>query len=208
VKELEAKNLQELGFTLHNRKDTVFYRANWLLYILLNKAKDHKNTSVTRYFIKSFLKLSINIEEVQDFVYNDLIQILNIGMFYRDAADLQADSRFFKVISSFFNAYYQKLSPQLLKSHIKKFLQAIKTHAKFLNTVIGLILVLQDLNTKDQIIDKDDLKVLICIIREHVGGFNLRKQHQTFQVVLNLLLFNTNNSQVRDIFLAYFWYFS
>jgi len=176
----------------------VFYKAKWLLSILLKKATNHKNTSITRYFIKSFLKLPLNLEEMQEFVYSDLIEILNIGMFYRDAADLQADSRFFKVISNFFVTYYNKLPLDLLKSHIRKLLIAIKTHAKFQLNMIALLLVFQELNSKEIFIEKEELGLLVSILKEYAGSLNMRKQHQMFQVVMGLLLLNTNTENVRD----------
>ena len=84
----------------------------------------------------------------------------------------------------------------MLKQHIRKFLIAIKTHAKFQNAVISLLLVFQDMNSREIFIEKEDLAVLVSIVKENVGGLNLRKQHQMFQAVMSLLLLNTSTENV------------
>jgi len=50
------------------------------------------------------MKMKINIDELQDFIYNDLIAILNDSVFYRD--DLMNDSKFYQIIRDFFSNYY------------------------------------------------------------------------------------------------------
>lgn len=141
------------------------------------------------------MKLRINIDEIQDFVYGDLFKRLNIGMFYRDV-ELTDDSRFFKVISSFFTTYYNSVPAKILKGHIRKFLNSIKTHTKFQSACIALLLVLKNLNTQEILLEKEDLATLVDIMKQHVQSFNLRRQHQMFQVAISLLFFNTNTEQV------------
>ena len=141
------------------------------------------------------MKLKINIDELQEFVYEGLFKRLNIGMLYRDV-ELTDDSRFFKVISTFFTTYYNSIPPKALKIHIRKFLNSIKEHTKFQSACIALLLVLKDLNTQEVLLEKEDLATLVDIMKQHVISFNLRKQHQMFQVAISLLFFNTNTEKV------------
>lgn len=141
------------------------------------------------------MKLTINLDEMQDFIYKDLFVILNIGMFYKDA-DLESDSRFNAIVSNFFNSFYSKLPANALKIHIRKFINALKNHSKLHTAIIALLLTLQNLKSSEILIEKEDLDVLVQIMKDHGPGFHLRKQHQMFQAVMNLLLFNTNTKEV------------
>ena len=78
-------------------KSIILYDIKWPMSMILRKSSNHPNNSVTRYVVKSFMKMNINIDEVKDLIYTDLIKLLNLPIFYK-GSDSQKDSKFYVII--------------------------------------------------------------------------------------------------------------
>ncbi|KAL4503236.1 hypothetical protein ABPG72_000842 [Tetrahymena utriculariae] len=202
--------------------------SEWPVYILFKKSIYHNNQSIVKCCVKYFLKMEeIDIDDLQDLIYDYAVPILNNCLFYNDAT-LDADSKFYNVVQTFFlNAYqkilknlkekleqsnqaqeYEEQRKKLLNHHLKRLIQAVCKHIVHPQAVCAFLLVFSNLNEQSTSLGSEEIKQILDFTERVYARANVRKRTIFAKGLISLILNhldiqNIKNEEIYDLILNF-----
>lgn len=184
--QVQPELLQEWGILGH--LDIV-----WMVLILLNKGAHHQNECATKSFIKFFMQQKIQINSYEEFIYDNIIPILNQGSFYKDANQVE-DSKFTKTIIKFFLVHLSSIGEVDLVRHLKKLFTSLTKHIFIYHAAESFFLFFAEFKRPSPFFSSDMVEQLAAFMQKIYIQFPTRKKNNVLRGLFSIFFNNMDHA--------------